>query len=36
MLCVDSCALSFRGGLSASMGVVLLTGVSNDDRCYLL
>lgn len=34
MLCADSCAPSFWGGLSASMGVVLPTEVSNDHRCY--
>ena len=34
MLCVDSCAPSFWGGWSASMGVVLPTGVSNDHRYY--
>lgn len=32
MLCVDSCAPFFGGGLSALMGVVLLTGVINNNR----
>ena len=35
MFCVDSCAPSFWGGLSALMGLVLLTRVSNDNRCSL-
>ena len=34
MLCTDSCAPSFWGGFSASIGVALPTRVSNDPGCY--
>lgn len=35
MLCADPCAPSFWGRLSALMGVVSPTRVSNDHRCSL-